>query len=363
MRVTELEKEVEYKDKVISDLQTDMGALTAIVYAMKEKLGDDFKSIDDERINPEKREASSSRRVPYKRKRFDPARDGTYQPYSAAATDAAMERYYASEPSEARKRKAAELRAIHKDAANEKIMMIRQQNVDDERAQMLIQSLNPRRRRGNRSGIMMWGYHEGIPGWYIKRKNMEIEHYLSIQSFRSLTQVDLQELSNAEFYNPSRDKRGTDFYKFVREEAKKKFAGWGLPQSKLRKSKTDPDKKSVYWPATNQALQVPLGPIFAKGCLSDLVCWVYDSTLATVTVKTKTDEYILHTARDLLRFYEDDIKRLAGEQITISTKMVEEIPIFEEAAKVYTKMAKNIVDGGYWVGGKMADQSILLAEL
>ena len=54
VRVTELEKELEDKDKVISDLQTDMGALTAIVYAMKEKLGDDFKSIDDDRINPGK---------------------------------------------------------------------------------------------------------------------------------------------------------------------------------------------------------------------------------------------------------------------------------------------------------------------
>ena len=40
---------------MISDLQTDLGALNAIGYAMKEKLGEDFKSIDDERINPEKK--------------------------------------------------------------------------------------------------------------------------------------------------------------------------------------------------------------------------------------------------------------------------------------------------------------------
>ena len=80
-------------------------------------------------------------------------------------------------------------------------------------------------------------------------------------------------------------------------------------------------------------------------------------------MKTATDEHILHSTRDLLRFYQEDIERLSKEQIKISTQMVDEIPVFEEAAKVYTKMAANIVDGEYWVGGKMERESIHLANL
>ena len=80
-------------------------------------------------------------------------------------------------------------------------------------------------------------------------------------------------------------------------------------------------------------------------------------------VKTATDEHILHSDRDLLRFYKEDIERLNEEQIKISTQLVEEIAVFEESAKVYTRMAANIVAGEYWVGGKMAHESIHFTNL
>ena len=114
----------------------------------------------------------------------------------------------------------------------------------------------------------------------------------------------------------------------MQDSAKTRFESWDLPKAKLRTSRKDPSKKIVTWPATNQALQVTLGPPFTQNCLQDFICWVYDGTNATVIVKTATDEHILHTARDLLRFYHEDIERLSKELFKINTKLVDEIPIF-----------------------------------
>ena len=118
--------------------------------------------------------------------------------------------------------------------------------------------------------------------------------------------MDLQELSNADFYNPSNDKRGNDFYKFVQESARSRFARWELPLSELKVShrvldpKTNEPYKSTIWPATKQALQVPIGPPFKRNILENLICWVYDLQKATTIVKTPNDELVLHTPRDLL---------------------------------------------------------------
>ena len=71
----------------------------------------------------------------------------------------------------------------------------------------------------------MWGFHDKLDIWVVKRKTENWEYYRHKNNFGSWKKVDLTELANAHFYNPSNDPLGSDFKRFLENQVKRKFDG------------------------------------------------------------------------------------------------------------------------------------------
>ena len=102
----------------------------------------------------------------------------------------------------------------------------------------------------------MWGYHADLNMWLVKIKFGALEYYKDAQDFCSWTKIDLTELSNAPFHNPSKDPQATNFKFFLEKQVKENFSGMKTAESLIRKDKdvldprTNEPIKIVLWPAT-----------------------------------------------------------------------------------------------------------------
>lgn len=68
---------------------------------------------------------------------------------------------------------------------------------------------------GNRSGIKMWGFQDELNMWVLKRNLGNPEYYKDIHNFFSWMKVDLNELLEAPFHNPSHNPKAFDFKRFL----------------------------------------------------------------------------------------------------------------------------------------------------
>ncbi|KAL4556434.1 hypothetical protein LXL04_039086 [Taraxacum kok-saghyz] len=87
------------------------------------------------------------------------------------------------------------------------------------------------------SGIRVWGYDDDREMWFVKRKSGNVEYYEKKIDFMSWTKVDLSELIQAPFYNPSNDPMTWGFKSFLEDQAKKNFDGMKTAVSFTKKAK------------------------------------------------------------------------------------------------------------------------------
>nr|KAJ0212168.1 hypothetical protein LSAT_V11C400222410 [Lactuca sativa] len=102
------------------------------------------------------------------------------------------------------------------------------QNLRGDQPQLTVFELNKKRfkhKYGDRSGIRMWGFHDKLNCWLVKRKTNNVEYYKDKNDFSSLTKVNLAELSEVPFSNPSNDPRATDFKLFSERQVRRGFYG------------------------------------------------------------------------------------------------------------------------------------------
>ncbi|KAL4573627.1 hypothetical protein LXL04_020440 [Taraxacum kok-saghyz] len=160
--------------------------------------------------------------------------------------------------------------------------------------------------------------------------------------FISWTKIDLSELLQAPFHNPSNIPKAWDFKSFLEDQAKKNFTGMKIDSSFTNKS------KGVINPHTNKTMVNFMWPPTAKrlpdGTLDSMRFWVYDEATSTVVIRIYKTKIRLVDPKDLLKFGERDIRRLASMQI-----MTENL-IFESATKAFIGMVVTIVEKKLWAG-------------
>ena len=101
---------------------------------------------------------------------------------------------------------------------------------------------------------------------------------------------------------------------------------------------------NVMWPPTDKVKSVPISKPLSDGSLHIMQFWVYDEATSTVVIRMEKTQIRLIDLKDLLKFGEHDIKKLASKQI-----MTDNL-IFEPAAKAFTLMGATIVDKRLWAG-------------
>lgn len=173
--------------------------------------------------------------------------------------------------------------------------------------------------------------------------------------------MDLTELANAHFHNPSNDPRGTNFKLFLENQVKRKFDGMKTAESFVKKAKDviDPkankSMKTVMWPPTKQMKEIPIIQHFRDGSLQDMEYWVFDEATATAVIKFPTGVFRVVTAKDLIQFGERDIHTLARHKIVVKNE------ILEVAAKEFTSMIVEIINKKMWLGA-MGRSDVLIIE-
>lgn len=115
---------------------------------------------------------------------------------------------------------------------------------------------------GDWSGIVLWGFHDRLKLWLVKCKTSNVEYYKEKHDFCSWTRVDLSELANAPFSNPSNDPQATNFKNFMGDQVKQGFTDMKTVESfikcflHLMEPKTNEPFKTVMWPPTKQLKQI-----------------------------------------------------------------------------------------------------------
>ena len=100
----------------------------------------------------------------------------------------------------------------------------------------------------------MWGFHDKVNCLLVKRKSGNVEYYRHKNDFSSSTKVDLTELADAPFSNPTHDPRGTDFKLFLENQVKRKFDGMKTVESFVKRA------KDVFDPKTNKSFKIVMWP-------------------------------------------------------------------------------------------------------
>lgn len=142
--------------------------------------------------------------------------------------------------------------------------------------------------------------------WFVKRKSSNVEYYKEFHDFDSWIRVDLSELANAPFANPSGDPKVTHFKLFLEDQVKKGFPSMKTEESMIKRIPDVLDPKTIQpfqtmlWPPTNQVRQILVLHNFRDGSLEKMQLWVYDETTATAVIKFQDDCFCLYEKRDLL---------------------------------------------------------------
>lgn len=196
----------------------------------------------------------------------------------------------------------------------------------------------------------MWDFDAEKNLWFVKRKSDRVEYDERGTKFKSWTRVDLTEHSQAPFHNPSQDPKAWMFKRFVEDQVKCNFKHMPTAKSFTKRVKgvtdayTGKGLKNVMWPATDKLKTIPNFKPLPEGTLDSMEFWTFDPSTTTAVIKLKNNRIRLIDHRDLLKFAERHIRRLASTQILV------ENPLFEVAAKPFTGTAAKIVEKGYWAG-------------
>jgi hypothetical protein len=199
---------------------------------------------------------------------------------------------------------------------------------------------------GDRSGVLSWGYDADSDIWFVKRKSLKVEYYKHIYDFSSWTSVDLADLAQAPFYNPSLNNVAHNFKIFLSNQHRKGFKDMKTAKSWIKSGARDPTTKKrvrrVMWPKTDQVKQVPVKKALPDGSLNTLQFWAFDAKTATVKIMTLHSCISLYDPKDLFMFREQDIRRLAA------TKILHDKSMFDPAFKQFQQMADDIVAQELW---------------
>lgn len=335
IRIQQLEVSDAEKDAKIKELQANMGGLTAMYISMQQKLiskfGDEFNTGDNP-VTPAPQTQSVD-------------------------TSEAIEEYLnapvkSKEEAERLKRKLLIIKNSDQNVATsdhpDKYVIEMKKGFSD--------------KYGDRSGIVSWGYDADKEMWWVKRKSGSMEYYNKMKNFKTWTKVDLTDLINAPYHNPSNDPKASKFWNFLKNQVDNKFPTMPTAESFLKKASgvrdphTGKRMVNVMWPATEKVKSIPLTKPFPEGALDDMKFWTYDHATSTVIIRVNKGQYRIVDPRDLLRFSERDIKKLGEFQISSE-------PLFEAAAKEYTGMVGAIIRTKLWAGAyREADADVLEQE-
>ncbi|CAI9281709.1 unnamed protein product [Lactuca saligna] len=200
VRVSNLEQENLAKDAKISELQANLGGLTALFFDLKQhlhqKFGDDFQPLSAE---GEKIYASSSNPV-------NPPFEHSGERVVRHAPDANLDTFLSSGPSSTQERREKQAR-IEQLKGKMLVMKHLDQNVPGDHPEMFLRETGKKftDKYRDRSGILMWGYDADKKMWVVKRKSHRIEYYERPTKFISWKKVDLAKVIHAPFNNPTND--------------------------------------------------------------------------------------------------------------------------------------------------------------
>ncbi|KAL7595519.1 hypothetical protein Lser_V15G29441 [Lactuca serriola] len=206
IRISKLKKEDSQQSKQISDLQLNLGALTAGFFDLENKFvsefGDKFKtSAFSDKFKTSATEAfqdNISPSVP-----APASQDVSHQTSGTRIVDCFDKESASADP-----------RLIMKQAQGKLLFKKNSdKNIRGDRPQLSVTELDRKRfktKYGDRTRIKVWGFSAEKNIWVIKRSSGSVEYYKHQNDFCSWTKIDLTELSNAPFHNPSNDPRGTN---------------------------------------------------------------------------------------------------------------------------------------------------------
>ncbi|CAI9285741.1 unnamed protein product [Lactuca saligna] len=189
IRISELEKENSIKDAKISELQVNLG-------------GENISASCSGAADPTS-QSSSERAV-------------------RPAPDANIDSFLSSVPITAQERREKQTR-VEQLKGKMIVMKHSNQNAPSDHPEKFFRESGEKftDKYGDRSDIVMWGYDAEKKMWIVKRKSGQIEYYEKKVEFLPWTNVDLSELIDAPFYNPTNDIMTWSFKSFLEVKAKK----------------------------------------------------------------------------------------------------------------------------------------------
>ncbi|KAJ0455912.1 hypothetical protein HanIR_Chr15g0756441 [Helianthus annuus] len=309
-KIIQLEDTIVKKDQQIEQLQGDVGLLFNIVYDLRGKLEKKFGQ-----------EFSDPTDVENRKKAFE--KDN-------AEKAAAMEKYFerVTDP-EAEKAKAERLKKKKREFV---ILKNKNANPDDEDARATHHLMDVGEtlydKKGNRSGVVSWGYDHDRNRWWIKRKVGPVEWYKRSGQFQSFTKVDLTDLVNKPYVDDKLNGPGHMFFERLKREVAKGFPSMRTADTTVKPAKgirdpyTNKRMKIVHWPATDKEKTIPLVRKIPKGALKTMHFWAYNERLGQ--------------AVDLLNLAVEDLEVLASNQIRATEK-------YEEIAKGWTSAVASVI--------------------
>ncbi|KAJ0707127.1 hypothetical protein HanOQP8_Chr09g0320631 [Helianthus annuus] len=333
-KIIQLEDTIVKKDQQIEQLQGDVSLLFNVVYDLRGKLEKKFGQ-----------EFSDPTDVENRKKAFE--KDN-------AERSAAMEKYFerVTDP-EAEKAKAERLKKKREFV----ILKNKNANPDDEDARATHHLMDVGEtlydKKGNRSGVVSWGYDHDRNRWWIKRKVGPVEWYKHSGQFQSFTKVDLTDLTNKPYVDDKPNGPGYAFFERLKREVAKGFPSMRTADSTVKPAKgirdpyTNKRMKIVHWPATDKEKTIPLVRKIPKGALKTMHFWAYDERLGQAVIVCDGDaSYCLVDQIDLLNLAVEDLEVLASNQIRATEK-------YEEIAKGWTSAVASVMHihkqgfGGY----------------
>nr|KAJ0221211.1 hypothetical protein LSAT_V11C200086610 [Lactuca sativa] len=167
-----------------------------ILVRLHQKFGDDFQPLSSEG----KKISASSFDLVYPPSQH--ARERVVRP----ALDANLDTFLSSGPFSTQERREKQAR-IEQLKGKMLVMKHSDQNAPGDQPEMFLRETGKKftDKYGDRSGILMWGYHADKEIWVVKRKSCRIKYYEKPANFMSWTKVDLAELIYALFNNPTND--------------------------------------------------------------------------------------------------------------------------------------------------------------
>ena len=110
----------------------------------------------------------------------------------------------------------------------------------------------------------MWGFQDDLDLWVVKKNHGNTEYYQDTHDFFSWTKVELTELSEAPFQNPSKDPKAFNFKRFLERQVKENFTGMKTADSLIRRDqevldpRTNEPMKIALWPPTKQLNEISI---------------------------------------------------------------------------------------------------------